>query len=118
MTMKYYIRDQGNGPYCEGPEDDFSWITYGANSIEVPPRPGADFEWNGSAWARTSQRLRNYYGPMRIQELRRTDIYRRDTSLTPQQIIERDAYYAALINLDFSDPDTFQFPVCPEFMEL
>lgn len=117
MTMKYYIRDQGTGAYCEGREDDFSWITYGPDSIEVPQRPGPEYVWNGEQWVRTVQGLRNYYGPLRIFELRRTDVYRRDSTLTPQQIIDRDAYYAALIGLDFSDPDNFEFPTCPDFME-
>lgn len=115
MVMKYFIRE--DGAYCEGDETDFQWVNYGSNSTEVPQRPGIDYEWNGSAWARTSQRLRNYYGPMRIQELRRTDIYKIDTSLTPQQIIERDAYYSALISLDFNNPDNFEFPTCPDFMK-
>lgn len=116
MTIKYYIRDHGNGPYCEGPEDDFSWQTYGADSIEVPQRPSLAHVWNGSQWILTEESLRNNYEAERIRELRRTDIYKHDTSLTLAQQQERDAYYATLLNLDFADTLNFDFPKPPPFM--
>jgi len=116
MIMKYYIRDKGKGPYCEGPEDDFSWINYGSNSIEVPRRPSNSHIWNGSAWERTSESLKSIYEPKRISELRRVLVYQYDTSLSNNQKAERDMYYSKLMELNYNDINNFEFPTCPDFM--
>lgn len=116
MTIKYFIRDKGKGSYCESTEDDFTWINYGSNSIEVPKRPGDEYIWNGSKWARTEKTIKEKYAPLRIAELRRIDIYRLDPTLVASQIIERDLYSSSLMNLNFSDVENFKFPVCPSFM--
>lgn len=117
MSIICFIRDQGLGPYCEGSEDDFAWVHYGADSIVVPKQPAIEYFWNGTAWERTEETLKETYVPQRIEDFRRTDVYRRDISLTDLEIIQRDLYYSSLENLDFSDVDNFTYPVCPRFMD-
>jgi hypothetical protein len=115
MIIYYFSKDKKG--YYEGPkyEADLHHVDY----IIVDKRPGPEYDYNFDTekWEKTQDSIEREYKIRRIQELRRIQVYKDDPTLTTQEEQERDSYINNLKNLDFTDVQSFEYPVCPDFMK-
>jgi len=75
MTLKYYIREKGNGAYCISEGED---ILYNNDCVEVPPCPDAlRYRWdnNSNEWVLNEELIMGILRSKRDMELNRTDKY-------------------------------------------
>lgn len=116
--IKYFIRENGNGPYVEGEDTDWAWDP--ETCIEVPKRINNAYFWNNTTkkWERTLESQANYIRGFRNPELSRTDKYvLEDFPITAEQRIEAHTYRQLL--RDAPDKPTIEemkMPPCPEWM--
>lgn len=118
MTLIYFIKDNGKGPYCIG--EDTDPIYDPETCLIVPKRPNRAYFWNNTTkvWERTLESQANYIRGFRNPELTRTDKYALpDFPITAEQRTEAYAYRQLL--RDAPDKPTIQeivMPPCPEWM--
>jgi len=72
MSLKYYIREDGNGAYCVSESTDY---LYDKNCIDVPIRPTENHMWNNSlkTWELSIDLYLSELRAKRDEELKRTD---------------------------------------------
>jgi hypothetical protein len=118
MSVSYWIRENGNGAYCEGYIPDGA---YDADCILVAQRPNLWSRWNNDtqSWCDEDSCKINYLRPVRDIELSRTDkflisdYYATFSSEQQAQIL---SYRAELRN--FSTDPPYDLPTCPVFMSI
>ncbi len=113
----YWIRENGNGAYCEGTIPDGAYDP--STCIFVPRKPEVWYTWNNTSheWEYTDEHKIEYLRPIRNQELLRTDKYVVSDYFPTFTLLQQSdilTYREALRN--FAENPPYDLPTCPNFM--